>query len=52
VSIGRRVCFRFHLDKVKAEIPHRVRDGGLKIPSATAHFTIAKEAQDDPENPH
>jgi hypothetical protein len=46
VSIGSKVCFRYHLDKVKAEIPNRVRFGGLKIPPATAHFTIAKEAQD------
>ncbi len=43
VNIGSKVCFRFHLDKVKAEIPNRVRYGGLKIPPATAHFTIAKE---------
>lgn len=43
VNIGSKVCFRFHLDKVKAEIPNRVRYGGLKIPAATAHFTIAKE---------
>jgi hypothetical protein len=46
VDIGSKVCFRFHHDKVKAEIPNRVRFGGLKIPPATAHFTIAKEAQD------
>lgn len=52
VNIGRKVCFRFHLDKVKAEIPNRVRYGGLKIPPATAHFTIARELQEDHENLH
>lgn len=40
---GNRRCWKFLAHDLKSEIVNRLKYGGLKMPLATAHFTIEKE---------
>ena len=41
--IGIKRCWKFHARELKSEIVNQLKYGGLKMPPATAHFTIEKE---------
>ncbi len=40
---GNKRCWKFRAHDLKTEIVNRLRYGGLKMPQATAHFTINME---------
>ena len=41
--VGNKRCWKFRAHELKSEIVNRLKYGGLKMPPATAHFTIEKE---------
>jgi len=41
--VGNKRCWKFRDHELKSEIVNRLKYGGLKMPSATAYFTIEKE---------
>ena len=41
--IGNKRCWKYRAHEMKSEIVNRLKYGGLKMPSATAHFSIEKE---------
>jgi len=41
--VGIKRCWKFRARELKSEIVNRLKYGGLKMPPATAHFTIEKE---------
>ncbi|MBT0663118.1 hypothetical protein KI809_02290 [Geobacter pelophilus] len=41
--VGNKRCWKFRTHELKSEIVNRLKYGGLKMPPATAHFTIEKE---------
>jgi len=41
--VGNKRCWKFRGHELKPEIVNRLKYGGLKMPPATAHFTIEKE---------
>lgn len=41
--VGNKRCWKFRSHELKSEIVNRLKYGGLKMPPATAHFTIERE---------